>query len=53
MVGAFLGESWKGRDFDTSIEIGKAAFIGRILGTVAKVAICTLMVIVGLGAMFL
>ena len=53
MVGAFLGESWKGRDFDTSIQIGKAAFIGRLLGTVGKQIVCTLMVIVALGAMLL
>ena len=53
MVGAVLGESWKGRDFDTSIQIGKAAFVGRLLGTVGKQIVCTLMVIVALGAMLL
>ena len=33
MIGAFLGESWKGRDFDASLEVGKAAFVGRLLGS--------------------
>ncbi len=53
MIGAILGESWKGRDFDTSFEIGKAAFVGRLLGTAAKMVVCTLMVIVALGSMLL
>jgi uncharacterized protein YqgC (DUF456 family) len=53
LAGAMLGETWKGRDFDTSLQVGKAAFIGRLLGTVAKVAVCTLMVVVVCGAMLL
>ncbi len=53
LAGAMLGETWKGRDFDTSLEIGKAAFVGRMLGTVAKLVVCTLMVVVGLGALVL
>jgi uncharacterized protein YqgC (DUF456 family) len=53
MIGAILGESWKGRDFDTSLEVGKAAFVGRLLGTVGKQIVCTLLVIVALGAMLL
>jgi uncharacterized protein YqgC (DUF456 family) len=53
LVGAFLGESWKGRDFDSSVTIGKAAFVGRLLGTLAKVLVATLMVVVTLGALFL
>ena len=53
LAGAVLGETWKGRDFDTSLEIGKAAFVGRMLGTVAKLVVCTLMVVVGLGALVL
>lgn len=44
LVGAFLGESWRGRDFDASLTVGKAAFIGRVLGTVGKMIVCTIMV---------
>ena len=47
-----LGESWKGRDFDASLQVGKAAFIGRILGTVAKMIVSSIMVAVALAAMF-
>ena len=38
---------------DTSFEIGKAAFVGRVLGTVAKLAVCSIMVIVTLAALVL
>ena len=51
LAGAILGESWKGRDFDSSLEIGKAAFIGRVLGTVAKLIVGTIMVVVTFGAL--
>lgn len=51
LAGAMLGESWKGRDFDASLEIGKAAFVGRLLGTVAKMIVCSIMVAVALGAL--
>jgi uncharacterized protein YqgC (DUF456 family) len=51
LVGAMLGEHWKGRDFDASLEIGKAAFVGRLLGTVAKMMICSVMVAIALGAL--
>jgi uncharacterized protein YqgC (DUF456 family) len=53
LAGAMLGETWKGRDFDSSLEVGKAAFVGRLLGTVAKMIVCTLMVVVAVGAMVL
>jgi uncharacterized protein YqgC (DUF456 family) len=52
LAGAMLGETWKGRDFDASLQVGKAAFVGRLLGTVAKMIVCTLMVVVALGALF-
>lgn len=37
--GAILGERWAGKDWDSSLEIGNAAFWGRLLGTVGK-AVC-------------
>jgi hypothetical protein len=51
LVGAVLGERWKGRDFDASLEVGKAALLGRILGTVAKMIVSTIMVVVALAAL--
>lgn len=51
LVGAMAGESWKGRDFDSSLEIGKAAFVGRMLGTAAKMVAASIMVIVTLFAL--
>lgn len=37
--GAIVGERWAGKDWDSSLQIGNAAFWGRLLGTVAK-AVC-------------
>jgi len=51
LIGAMAGESWKGRDFDSSLEIGKAAFVGRMLGTAAKMVAASIMVIVTLFAL--
>jgi uncharacterized protein YqgC (DUF456 family) len=51
LVGAVIGETWKGRDLDTSLDIGKAAFVGRVLGTAAKIIVCTLMVVVAVAAL--
>jgi hypothetical protein len=53
LVGAVIGEGWKGRDFDSSLEIGKAAFIGRLLGTLAKLIVSSIMVAVTLAAIVL
>ena len=38
-AGAVAGERWAGKDWDTSFQIGNAAFWGRLLGTVGK-AVC-------------
>ncbi len=38
-AGALVGERWAGKDWDLSIQIGTAAFWGRLLGTVGK-AVC-------------
>ena len=38
-AGAIVGERWIGRDWDSSLQIGGAAFWGRLLGTVGK-AVC-------------
>ncbi len=49
-VGAMLGERWKGRGFDSSLDVGRAAFVGRVWGSIAKIAVSTVMVVVTLGA---
>lgn len=45
--GAIAGETWKGRTLDHSWRVGESAFWGRLWGTVAKLAIATIMVVVG------
>ncbi len=42
--GAYLGETWKGRTPEMSMEVGKGAMIGRVLGTVGKLAVGTVMI---------
>ena len=46
-AGAVLGELWKGRSLDQSLDVGKAAFWGRILGTMAKTLVGSVMVVIG------
>lgn len=41
-AGAVAGERWAGREWEHSLEVGNAAFWGRLLGTVGKVACGTL-----------
>lgn len=37
LVGAALGERWVGKDWDGSLQVGIAAFWGKLLGTFGKV----------------
>lgn len=50
-VGAVIGERWTGRDFDTSLKIGGAAFWSRMAGTIAKSVAGALMVALLCGAL--
>lgn len=42
-AGAYLGEAWKGRPPDVGMTVGFGAMIGRVLGTVAKLAVGAIM----------
>lgn len=42
-AGAYLGETWKERPHATGMAVGKAAFIGRLWGTVGKFAVGAVM----------
>ena len=46
-AGAVLGEVWKGRSLDQSLDVGNGAFWGRILGTMAKTLVGSVMVVIG------
>jgi hypothetical protein len=43
MTGAIIGEIWAGRRLDASWQIGKAAFVGRLVGTLGKILIAAVM----------
>lgn len=53
LLGAGLGERWKGRTEKEALRVGHAAFWGRILGTVSKILVGSMMVAVALGALIL
>ncbi|MFP6907200.1 MAG: DUF456 domain-containing protein [Verrucomicrobiota bacterium] len=53
MGGSILGERWKGKEFKDSIETGKSAFWGRVLGAVGKTLFGTMMVLVAALALFI
>lgn len=45
MAGAMLGEHWAGRDLNRSWQVGKAAFWGRLFGTLGK-TLCGVLIVV-------
>jgi len=53
MAGAVLGETVRGQSLDASLDIGHAAFWGRLLGTLAKVMIGAVMAGVAVAAVVL
>jgi hypothetical protein len=44
--GAYLGEAWKGRPHDARVAAGRGAFTGRIWGTVGKLAVGAIMLVI-------
>jgi len=53
LIGAMLGEAWKGRNFEESLWTGHAAFWGRLLGTVGKIIVGAMMIIVAVAGMLI
>jgi hypothetical protein len=51
LIGAMLGENWKGRGLNQSWQVGLAAFWGRLLGTLAKTLVASAMVGVAVAAL--
>jgi len=47
-AGAYLGEKWKRRDNNQAISVGMAALVGRLLGTMGKIAVGAVMVALAL-----
>ncbi|MCH2126260.1 MAG: DUF456 domain-containing protein [Pirellulaceae bacterium] len=48
--GSILGERWKGKELEESWKIGKAAFWGRLFGTLGKVMVGGIMIAVTIAA---
>ena len=53
LLGAIAGELWKGRKMGKSWQVGKGAFWGRLLGTLAKALIGSIMLVVLTDALLL
>jgi uncharacterized protein len=53
MIGAALGEAWAGKSASTTWQVAKAAFWGRLAGTVAKMALGIVMVVLVVVALVL
>ena len=53
MVGATLAERLSGKPMKSSLQIGGAAFVGRMLGTVGKITLGSVMAIVVILGLFL
>lgn len=51
LAGAVLGETWKGRGFEESMKVGRGAFTGRLLGTLGKTFVGSLMLMIALLAL--
>lgn len=51
LLGALLGETWKGRSWQESLSIGKGAMVGRILGSLAKSFVAAVMLTLGILAL--
>jgi len=52
-LGAYLGETWKGRSSDRVLAVSQGALVGRLLGTLGKLAIGAMIVVVlGVDAFF-
>lgn len=53
LAGAVIGEQWHGHGLDKSWQIGKAAFWGRLLGTLAKTTVGAVMIVVVVAALLM
>lgn len=53
LTGAVIGEQWKGRDLDESLNIGHAAFWGRLIGTLGKILVgCVMLALIIVSLIF-
>ena len=53
LAGATVGERWKGQDWTASLDVGHAAFWGRLLGTLGKILVASVIVAVAVAALLL
>ncbi|MCA9148915.1 MAG: DUF456 domain-containing protein [Planctomycetales bacterium] len=52
-AGAVAGEHWKGADVDKQMAVGRAAFMGRLVGTAAKLIVGAVIAVIAIAAVLL
>ncbi len=52
LVGAIIGEKWQGNDTTSSLKVGGAAFIGRLVGTMGKILIGAMILVIVVVSLF-
>jgi uncharacterized protein YqgC (DUF456 family) len=50
LAGAMIGETWAGRNLEDSLRVGHGAFWGRLLGTLGKILLGSVMIAVVIAA---
>ena len=53
LLGAMLGEAWKGREWEDAWWVGHSAFWGRMFGTVGKILVGAVMIVVVFAGMLI
>lgn len=53
LIGAMIGEQWDGKPMKESAQIGGAAFVGRLLGTLGKLILGSTMAALSIAAPFM
>ncbi len=52
LVGAAIGEKWHGSKLDHSLKVGGAAFAGRLVGTLGKIAMGSAILVLAIVGLF-
>ncbi len=53
MIGALLGEHWQGSQLNKSVRVGGAAFVGRFVGTLSKIALGSAILVISILALLM
>ena len=52
LIGALIGEKMHGSDLNKSLKVGSAAFAGRLFGSLGKIAVGSVILVITLTSLF-